>query len=377
MARISFDNKNFNIGPIRPPSEARSLLLQVTRACTWNRCKFCDLYRGMRFDYASLDEMKANIDLIAHYRDMIENRQAFDKTDKSFDLQGYHMVYNWLAAGGESAFLQDANTLVLKPDYLVELLEYLREKLPELKRVTSYGRADSLAKISREDFRRLKNAGLDRIHSGYESGSDKVLDLINKGTSQAMQIEGGRKAVEAGIELSIYFMPGLGGKDLSSENAIETAKVINAVNPQFVRLRTTVVKEGTDLWDMKEAGLYAPASDLGKVQEILLMLENIQGANGILKSDHIINLLYEVEGSLDTDLEAMRKFIKDFLGLPDRDIKRYQLAKRSGRVFFLDEMKSLGPADLSQLDRIIDSISGSDSQEQWERLLDKSLVNYI
>lgn len=389
MQNIASQDKNFNIGPIRPPSEAGSLLLQVTRACTWNRCKFCNLYRGSKFGYATLDEMKANIDLIAYYRDMIKGGKPIDKSDDCFDEQGYYMVYNWLTSGGTSAFLQDANTMVLKPDYLVGLLEYLRGKLPELKRVTSYGRADSLAKISPEDFVRLKKAGLDRIHSGYESGSDQILSLVNKGTTQAMQIEGGKKAIEAGIELSIYFMPGLGGKELSVENAVETAKVINAVNPQFVRLRTTVIKKGTELWDMKESGLYIPSTDLEKVEEILLMLENIQGVNGILKSDHIINLLYEIEGSLDSDLEKMKQFIRDFLALPEREIKRFQLAKRMGRVYFLREMKKLSSAELDRLDRVIDSvntlasntIADSDSQnkaqEEWENILSKHSIRYI
>ena len=367
------------IGPIRPPSEAGSLLLQVTRACTWNRCKFCDLYRGCRFSYASLDEMKESIDQIANYRDKIKSGEPFEK---GYDRQSYYMVYNWLAAGGSSAFLQDANTMVLKPDYLVELLEYLRARLPELKRVTSYGRADSLARISPEDFLRLRKAGLDRIHSGYESGSDKVLALINKGITQAQQIEGGRKTVEAGIELSIYFMPGLGGKELSLENAVETAKVINAVDPHFVRLRTTVVKKGTELWGMQEAGTFAPCTDLEKVEEILLMLEHIENAHGVLKSDHIINLLVEIEGSLAQDLGNMKHFIRSFLALPAREIRRFQLAKRMGMVYFLAEMKQLGSSEIAKLDRAIDSsgiINSTDPEtlNRWEEILNRHLVHYI
>ena len=144
--------------------------------------------------------------------------------------------------------------MCLRADWLAEIIRYVRVKLPEIKRITSYGRANTLAKITPEDYKMLKEAGLDRIHSGYESGSDKVLALIEKGCTQEEQIIGGRKVREAGIELSIYFMPGVGGRELSDDNAIETAKVINAVNPNFVRLRTFVLRTGSLMEEVRDAG---------------------------------------------------------------------------------------------------------------------------
>ena len=249
----------FQIGPIRPPSEANSLLLRVTENCPWNKCKFCMLYKKNDFHTRPVAEVKKDIDTMANYRDMIlahkdgENwnmpavQKEYAELPSDEAKMCYQMVFTWLTEGDSQAiFLQDANTMVLRTEWLLEIVSYVRERLPEIKRITSYGRANTLAKISEEDYRALRQAGLDRIHSGYESGSDKVLKLICKGTTQEEQIIGGRKVRDAGIELSIYFMPGVGGRELSDDNAMETAKVINAVDPDFVRLRTFVSRATCD-----------------------------------------------------------------------------------------------------------------------------------
>ncbi len=204
------------------------------------------------------------------------------------------MVFRWMTEGDcNSIFLQDANTMCLRADWLAEIIRYVRVKLPEIKRITSYGRANTLAKITPEDYKMLKEeVGLDRIHSGYESGSDKVLALIEKGCTQEEQIIGGRKVREAGIELSIYFMPGVGGRELSDDNAIETAKVINAVNPNFVRLRTFVLRTGSLMEEVRDAGGWTEDTDMNKLFEIRKLLAHIDPtkANGRITSDHIINL---------------------------------------------------------------------------------------
>ena len=257
----------FQIGPIRPPSEANSLLLRVTENCPWNKCKFCMLYKKNDFHTRPVAEVKKDIDTMANYRDMIlahkdgENwnmpavQKEYAELPSDEARMCYQMVFTWLTEGDSQAiFLQDANTMVLRTEWLLEIVSYVRERLPEIKRITSYGRANTLAKISEEDYRALRQAGLDRIHSGYESGSDKVLQLICKGATQEEQIIGGRKVRDAGIELSIYFMPGVGGRELSDDNALETAKVINAVDPDFVRLRTFVLRTGSLMEEVRAAG---------------------------------------------------------------------------------------------------------------------------
>ena len=367
--------REFEIGPIRPPSEADSLLLRITRNCPWNRCKFCTLYKKHKFSARPIEEIKADIDQVALYKSNIldgipENLEELPPET----AERYFYIMRWIANGEESVFLQDANTTVLSYNKLLDILVYLREKLPQTKRVTSYGRVDSLAKFSVEQLTELKKAGLDRIHSGFESGSDKVLALLNKGFTKAQEIEAGQKVKEAGIELSIYYMPGAGGKDLSDENAIETADVISKVNPDFVRVRTFVAQKGTELLEDIEAGRMIECTDKEKMLELKKMIENIDGADGRLYSDHIINLFENVNGNMKTDKEKMLSVFKDFLKLEITDQRRYQIARRLGMV--------RSPADFAFLDgnrqKTIDMyISQFDDEIGFEAFLSKLLRRYI
>ncbi len=377
----------FEIGPIRPPSEANSLLLRVTENCPWNKCKFCMLYKGESFHTRSVEEVKADIDIMANYRDRILKhaygddfyRDAVYAEYQSLATEEerycYQMVFHWMTEGqSHSIFLQDANTMVLRADKLAEIIAHIRVRLPEIKRVTSYGRADTLSRISREDYFMLREAGLDRIHSGFESGSDKVLSLIGKGTIQKQQIEGGQKVREAGIELSIYFMPGAGGKELSKDNALETAKVICAINPEFVRLRTFVVKQGSLMGDLKENGDFIECSDIEKLKEIRLMISHIKNCTGYLASDHIINLLERVNGYLDRDVPHLLEYIDTFLNLPLATQKQYQLARRMGFAGDWRELNRLQPSDLGMIKQIAERVT--DAQD-WEIMLNQYMDRYI
>lgn len=377
--------KSFEIGPIRPPSEAGSLLLRVTRGCSWNRCKFCNLYRKTTFRAYPVNEVKGTIDAISEYRDRILSQalpngrlsyRAMMEDMKNLDEEQrgcYYMVYNWLENGGDSVFLQDGNTMALLPDRLIAILRYLKEKIPGIKRVTSYGRAESLAKITVEQYIALREAGLDRIHSGFESGSDRVLTLINKGVTAAQEIEAGKRIAASGIELSVYFMPGVGGKALSEENALETARVINAIDPRFVRLRTSVIKKRSDLWADVENGNLILCTDLEKVLEIRSLIDNIQDCSGYLASDHMINLLQEVEGRLDKDKERMLTVIDRFLSMPEEKRRIFQLARRTGRVTFLSDMEVLDSHTIKQIRDISRSIT---DPGEWEDMLNRYLSRY-
>lgn len=379
----------FQIGPIRPPSEANSLLLRVTENCPWNKCKFCMLYKNNTFHTRPVAEVKKDIDVMAEYRDRILAHMHQGEYDMQVIRQEYlsmptddsricyQMVFTWLTEGDRQAiFLQDANTLVLRPEWLIEIVSYVRERFPEIQRITSYGRANTLARISQEDFKRLREAGLDRIHSGYESGSDKVLQLISKGATQEDEIIGGKKVKEAGIELSIYFMPGVGGKALSDENAIETAKVINEVNPDFVRLRTFILRTGSLMEELRDAGLYQEQRDIDKLVEIRKMLAHIdpKRAHGKLTSDHIINLLQEVTGYLDKDLSSMLEYIDTFLALPDREQKQYQLARRMGFPLDWKYLYRLQPQDQARVEEMSKNIV---DEKEWEALLHRFTDRYI
>jgi len=379
----------FQIGPIRPPSEANSLLLRVTENCPWNKCKFCMLYKKNDFHTRPVAEVKKDIDTMANYRDMIlahkdgENwnmsavQKEYAELPSDEARMCYQMVFTWLTEGDSQAiFLQDANTMVLRTEWLLEIVSYVRERLPEIKRITSYGRANTLAKISEEDYRALRQAGLDRIHSGYESGSDKVLKLICKGTTQEEQIIGGRKVRDAGIELSIYFMPGVGGRELSDDNAMETAKVINAVDPDFVRLRTFVLRTGSLMEEVRAAGNYTEETDMEKLLEIRKLIANIDPtkARGRITSDHIINLLQEVSGDMDKDIPWMLSYIDQYLALPELEQRKYQLARRMGFPLDWKQLYRLKESDLAYIE---DLAKNTVDEKQWETLLHRYMDRYI
>ena len=224
------------------------------------------------------------------------------------------------------------------------------------------------------ELQELRAAGLDRIHSGYETGSDVVLDLINKGTTQEQQIKAGRNIKAAGIELSLYFMPGVGGKKYSRENALETAKVINAVDPDFVRIRTAVIKQGTDLWEMYKNGGLDIAGEDEKLAEIRLMIENTEGVHSYLASDHIINLLQNLEGHLDTDKLKLLGEIDKYFALKERDKKIYQLARRNGMVTGIKDLKKIPAGNMRQLESIVNDIT---SNEEWDIAMNNLMDRYI
>lgn len=365
----------FRIGPIRPPSEANSLLIQVTNGCTWNKCRFCRLYRHTKFKAYSADSIRSDIDNIAYWAERVrkhERKAGWDIDGINAELsaiaddeerQCMYTVANWLVAGGENVFLQDGNSTALSGGRLTDVLVYLRQVFPQVKRITSYGRAENLSRSSAEDYAELKAAGLDRIHSGFESGSDAVLKRINKGVTQEQQIRAGKAVKAGGIELSIYFMPGVGGRDLSDDNAEGTAEVINAVNPDFVRVRTAAVKPGTELYKDWQDGLFELCGDDDKVREIRRVIELTGETAGeknaaigtYLVSDHMINLLQDIEGYLgshgyDTeDRVRMLSRIDEYLDMPEDRRRVFQLLRRTLRAYSLDDMKNISDVQLRQL----------------------------
>ena len=377
---------SFHIGPIRPPSEADSLLFQVTNGCTWNKCKFCQLYKHTRFKAYSVDALKHEIDnmvllaeRVRQYRlpagewdiQGLNEELAFIQND--MERQSIYMIANWLVNGGENVFLQDGNSLVLQRGRLSEVLKYLKQSFPNIKRITSYGRAENLSRVSAEEFAELKEAGLDRIHSGFESGSDRVLQHINKGVTQAQEILAGKNIKKGGIELSIYFMPGVGGKPLSKENAEETAYVLNQINPDFLRIRTFAAQEGTELYQEWEDGKHIPCNDEEIVLEIRRVIELAEGVDTVIVSDHIINLLQKVEGKLVAEKQYLLDIIDEFLHLPEEEKKEYQIARRLGMV--------LEPADMSRLSGrqmdYIRSVKASFGGMDWAKAVNSLMQRYI
>ncbi|MBI5570879.1 MAG: radical SAM protein [Desulfomonile tiedjei] len=346
---------DFEQGPIRPPSEAGSLLIRVTRNCPWNRCAFCGTYKGKKFSRRSLDEIKRDIDTVKAISDRIKEiswhvgdegnltRRVLTEIVEDPSLPySYHSVAFWMANGSNTVFLQDANSIMLSTASLVSILNHIREKFPEVQRVTSYARGITLQGKSVAEYVQLKEAGLSRLHVGMESGSDRILKMIQKGTRSDQLIEGAKRAVEAGISLCLYIMPGIGGIDLSEENAIESARVINAINPDFVRLRSLYVRKRTPLAEMVEQGTFTSPDEDTMVREIRTLIEHLDGISTTVVSDHVLNLLEELEGKLPQDKPRLLAMIDEYLNLPEDDRLLFQLGRRGGAIRSLSEL-SLPP----------------------------------
>ncbi len=353
----------FETGPIRPPSEAQSLLVRVSRNCPWNKCTFCPVYTNTRFSRREVEDVVKDIDAMGRVRDYLKEKSSslgiFDGVAAEAvrelmaaepDHGSIQQVALWLAAGGRTVFLQDANSLLIKPGELILILERLRTVFPEVNRVTSYARSHTLAKIPQDELKKLHQAGLNRIHVGLESGSDKVLKRVKKGCTKADHIAAGRKVIQAGIELSEYVMPGLGGIELTDEHADETADALNQIDPHFIRLRTLGLAPGTSIREEFEASEFIPLDEDGVVREIRRMIAGLSGIRSTIASDHILNLLEEVEGTLDHDRKKILGVIDRYLAMDEDDRLAFQLGRRLAGLRRLDELKAPGVrAELTRL----------------------------
>lgn len=340
----------FELGPIRPPSEAHSILLRITRNCPWNKCVFCSTYTNEKFSLRSLDEIKKDIDSM--YGIYLKVREKADLSSGGYiseeiitslieedKIPQYYLqqVMFWMYYGMKSLFLQDADSMVVKTRDMVEILKYIREKFPSIERITCYSRSKTLVAKTIDDLKDIRNAGLNRIHIGMESGSDEVLELIHKGVKAEEHISSGRKVIEAGFELSEYFMPGIGGTKYTAQNASETARVLNAINPSFIRIRTTSPVPGTELFNMKQSGLWEPLSEKEKVEELRNMIDDLDGINSYIQSDHIMNLIEDSNGRLPEEKSNVLDPLNLFLDMSLDDQECFIIARRTGRVRFISE----------------------------------------
>ena len=381
-------NFSFEQGPIRPPSEAKSLLIRATRNCPWNKCAFCHNYRGTKFGLRSVEEIKEDVQRARDIADQIKEiswrygeggkvtkliLSIIYGNDEVFD-DSFRSVAAWLFFGGKSVFIQDANSIIMKTDDLVEVLSFIREKFPGIKRITSYCRSKTASRKSVEEFKRLHDVGLTRIHIGLETGYDPLLTFIRKGVTAAEHIEGGKRIRASGISLSEYVMPGLGGDRWSKEHAEETAKVLNQINPHFIRLRSLHVVPGTDLYEMMEKGEFRPAGDEEVLREIRLFIENLDGIESTIASDHILNLLEEIEGMLPDDKGKLLAPIDRYFSLSKEERLIYRLGRRRGIYRKLDDLSDMGT--YLRLKSIVEQYQAKD-QGQMDRDLYRIMNNYI
>lgn len=350
---------------------------------------FCPVYKGRKFSLRTVEEIKQDILTAREIADNISalaeklgfnkevNSEVISHILNSSDYSiSYRSIALWLHYGTGACFLQDADNLIMKTDDLVEVLKFLREKFPEIIRVTSYSRSRTIAGKSIEDLTSIRNAGLNRVHVGLESGCDRVLKMIKKGVTSAQQIEAGRKAIKAGMELSEYVMPGLGGQELWKEHAVDTAKVLNEINPDFIRLRSLRVPDRVPLSENVKDGKFTMQSDDMIAEEIRLFVETLDNINSMVTSDHIMNLLEEVSGKLPEDKGKMLNVIERYQNLSDEERLIYRIGRRGGAYRSIDDLN--GDPDIRRkLETLIQQIEAEQGQDGVERFISDMVDQYI
>ena len=299
IGRFGLRRRNYDFPPFRPPSEANSLLLRVTRGCPWNRCTFCSMYKGMKFEVRDLEEILGDIELA---RDLYKDRIG-------------------------TVFIGDSNSLVAKTEMLVKVLNALFTSFPNIQRVTSYARAKTIAKKPLEDLIKIYQAGLTRLHVGLETGDRELLKEIEKGATPEEMIEAGKRAKEAGFEYSLYVLLGIGGEEKWEQHATGTAEVLNQIDPHFIRVRTFIPQPDSPLYEAMVGGRFQPASPETILKETKLLLQKLQVTSQFL-SDHISNLL-PLHGKLPGDKEKMIQMIGEVLKeLKESDSLREEMEMR-------------------------------------------------
>ncbi|MDY6842997.1 MAG: radical SAM protein [Thermodesulfobacteriota bacterium] len=303
------------LGPIRPPPETYSLLIRATKNCPWNKCHFCAAFKEEKFQIRPVEEVKEDIRAAKKVMDDIMKwATQIGCADRVGDIARINGIL-WLQNDGvKSAFLQDSNSIIMKTEQLVEIIEYLYETFLTLERVSSYARAKTIIKKKSDELRQLKEAGFSRLYVGLETGDDELLAYVQKGATAFEMIQAGRKAIEAGFELSEYVMPGLGGCEKWEQHATNTARVLNEINPHFIRLRTLRLAEGTLLYEKARRGEFSVQTVEGVLIEIRRFIEELDVTSELITSDQSFNFFMgEVDGKLPEDKTKLLKSIDEAL----------------------------------------------------------------
>ena len=267
--------KDYSQPLYRPPSEAWSMIIQVTEGCSHNKCRFCYMYKGKQFRLKSIEEIKEHIEWL---RPMYKNPRRI--------------------------FLADGNVLCLKTEKLLELLNYIKKEFPNIERISSYSGPLDLLRKTDQELKAIREAGLELLYMGVESGSDKVLSMMNKGVNQQEMIEAGQKAINAGFKFSCMIISGLGGREFMEEHAVESAKVISAIAPHYFSLLRLVAEESSELAECIEEGKFKLLTPLQVLDENILMLENLELTDCIFRANHVSNHV-NLAGTLNQDRDLL------------------------------------------------------------------------
>ena len=278
---------------IRPPVEAYSVLIAVTGGCSWNQCRFCGTYKGIYGggqDYAirPLEDVLRDIDQKAE--------------------MNYH---------GFPVFLAGGNPTSAPTDYLVEIIKYVRIRLKNVPRLSSYAKALDILRKSEEELKQLATAGLDIVYMGLESGSSEILRIMKKGTNAESMIKAGKKVLNAGIKLSLYIILGLGGYKYSEEHVKETARVLTAINPTIFRFRTLNILPNTPLWKDWKSGEFKLLNPIDCLKEERNIIANLgENVTSQVYNDHVSNYCAIESSNIQEDREQFIETLDAFINDP-------------------------------------------------------------
>lgn len=279
---------NYDEPLFRPPSEAYSLIFQITLGCSWNKCAFCDMYSSKKFKVRKEEDVFAEID----------------------EVKGK-------AKDTRKIFLADGNAFVLSFDRLKRMVDKLNENFPKLNRISAYALPQDILAKSEDELKQLAESGLKLLYVGIESGDDELLKMIHKSETFDSTKEALIKARKAGIKLSVMILNGLGGKHYSKQHALNSAKLINAIQPEYLSTLVLSMPYGVEHFQKKFNGDFVQLNTLELIQEMGMFIQHLEVENTIFRSDHASNYLV-LKGILNRDKEELVKRINDVLTNPDQ-----------------------------------------------------------
>ena len=278
---------NYHEPLFRPPSEARSLILQITLGCSWNKCSFCEMYTSKQFTARKEEDVFKDIDALVPYADQIRR-----------------------------IFLADGDPLVLSTRRLLSILNKLKETFPNLQRVSTYASPSNLARKSNEELKELYEAGLTLLYVGIESGDSKVLDCIQKGETFETTIEGLNKSKAIGMNSSVMIINGVGGKALSHQHAINSAKVLNETQPKYASTLVLTAHKGLEHYKNRFLGEFEELNQVELFSELQTFMQHLELEETIFRSDHASNNLV-LKGVLGKDKQRFLDQIQLALDRPE------------------------------------------------------------
>ncbi len=263
----------------RPPSEAYSLILQISNGCSWNRCTFCEMYTSKKFKIKKIEDIKADINKVIFFRNNIRK-----------------------------VFLADGDAMVLSTNKLLDILNTINKNLPKVRRISVYAKPKDLLSKSINELKMLNKAGLSLVYVGIESGDNKVLSSVNKGETYESTLNGLLNARKSGIKTSVMILNGLGGKQFSERHAINSAKILNEIQPEFASTLVLYFPFGQRHFEKRYSSNFTPLNKIELIMEMRLFIENTKLENTIFRSDHASNHIV-LKGILSKDKNKMLKNI--------------------------------------------------------------------